>query len=279
MPVEERTVPMHDPAIQKTRTAPRVGRREFLALAVGVVVAGCGDGDGPPSAGSNGKIHWSYEGEAGPENWGSLDASFAECAAGSAQTPIDVAAPSPGDLLDPEFAYFASPVKVHDNGQTVQADASPGGVLRVDGEEFPLVQLHFHAPSEHTFAGESFPVEMHFVHKTAESQIAVVGVMISEGPTDNAAWSPFVDALGLGDVETAFDWMAMLPTSTSTVRYSGSLTTPPCTEGVRWFLMTDPIQLSAAQIGKFETAYSGNNRPVQPLNDRPVVLDSADAGY
>jgi carbonic anhydrase len=176
--------------------------------------------------------------------------------------------------------YAPGPVRVHNNGHTVQADATPGGVLNVEGAEFPLVQLHFHAPSEHTIDGASVPVEMHFVHTTSNNEIAVIGVMISQGDTDNAAWAPFVEALsveeGDADVETTFDWRAMLPANSSTIRYAGSLTTPPCTEGVKWFIIGEPVELSAAHIARFVAAHSGNNRPVQPLNGREIAIDSAD---
>jgi carbonic anhydrase len=263
-------------------TTWRFTTRLLLPLIALIGVSCAGDETEPVSATSDGHAHWSYEGETGPEHWAGLDPSFVACADGSAQTPIDLVDPEPVELTDPEFTYVAGPVKVHNNGHTVQADAAPGGVLRVDGAEFPLAQLHFHAPSEHTIGGESVPVEVHFVHKTSDDEIAVVGVMMTEGETANPAWAPFVDALGVeetdADIETEFDWKAMLPASTSTLRYAGSLTTPPCTEGVRWFIMAEPVELSAAQIGAFEAAYDANNRPLQPLNDRPVVLDAADGG-
>jgi carbonic anhydrase len=258
-------------------------RRSVAVLLIAAALTGvsCGD-DSPDSATSvpDERAEWSYEGETGPERWGSLDPSFVACADGSAQTPIDIVNPNPVNLADPAFTYTPGPVTIHNNGHTVQADATPGGAMAIDGGEFPLVQLHYHAPSEHTINGESVPVEMHFVHKTATDEIAVVGVMVSQGDTDNTAWAPFVDALGVeegdAEVEATFDWRAMLPASSSTIRYAGSLTTPPCTEGVQWFIMADPVELSAAQISAFEAAHLGNNRPVQPLNGRDIEFDPAD---
>jgi carbonic anhydrase len=258
-------------------------RRSVAVLLIAGTLAGVGCGDDAVDSVTSvpeEHLHWSYEGETGPESWGQLDPSYVACADGSAQTPIDIVDPNPVNLADPVFTYTPGIVTIHNNGHTVQADATPGGVLRVDSREFPLVQLHFHAPSEHTINGESVPVEMHFVHKTATDEIAVVGVMVSQSDSDNAAWTPFVDALGVeegdADVEATFDWRAMLPASGSTIRYAGSLTTPPCTEGVQWFIMADPVELSAAQISAFEAAHLGNNRPVQPLNGRDIELDPAD---
>jgi carbonic anhydrase len=242
------------------------------AAAISVfVLAGCGDASTSPA-------HWSYEGEEGPERWGELDPSYALCAEGSAQTPIDIVNPLPAELADPEFAYEAGTAGVENTGHTIQANATPGSVLRFGGEEYPLAQMHFHAPSEHTIEGVRSPVEVHFVHKTEDDRISVIGVQLTAVESPNEAWRPFIDALTVEEAETveaSVDWRAMLPADPSTIRYSGSLTTPPCTEGVSWLLMQQPVAVSAEQIEAFETAYSGNNRPLQPLNDRVVQADAA----
>ena len=186
--------------------------------------------------------------------------------------------PSPAELVDPELAYEAGAADVENTGHTIQANAAPGSVLRVGGEVFPLAQMHFHAPSEHTIDGVHSPVEAHFVHKTEDERIAVVGVLLEAGDSPNETWQPFVDALTVEadeSVEAELDWSALLPADPATIRYGGSLTTPPCTEGVSWLLMQQPVTLSAGQIEAFETAYSENNRPLQPLNDRIVQADAA----
>ncbi len=246
---------------------------DFAAVACVAVLAGCGGGSASPA-------HWSYEGEEGPEHWGELDPSYALCADGSAQTPVDIVSPSTAELADPELAYEAGTAEVENTGHTIQANAAPGSALRLGGDEYPLAQMHFHAPSEHTVDGVHSPVEAHFVHKTEDDRIAVVGVLLTTGESPNEAWQPFIDALtveeGGENAEAGVDWRAMLPADASTIRYRGSLTTPPCTEDVRWLLLQQPVALSAEQIDAFETAYSGNNRPVQPLNDRPVQADAAD---
>lgn len=221
--------------------------------------------------------HWTYEGEEGPENWGALAPEYAACADGSAQTPIDVTGAVEVDLADPVFDYAALAATVVNNGHTIQANASEGNTVTVDGAVSPLKQIHFHAPSEHTIDGVSAAAEVHFVHKTDDDVITVVGVMIVEGTEANAAWQPYVDALTTAEgAETAveLDWAAMLPGARTTFRYTGSLTTPPCTEGVNWLLMSEPVALSADQIAAFVAAYEGNNRPVQPLNDRELELDA-----
>ena len=222
--------------------------------------------------------HWTYEGEEGPENWGELSEEYVLCADGSAQTPIDVVAAVPTDLVDPSFAYTAGEATVVNNGHTIQANAGEGNTVTVDGAAFPLKQIHFHAPSEHTIDGQSFDAEVHFVHKTDDGVITVVGVMIVEG-AENAAWQPYIDGMTVAeDAEqaTTIDWAAMLPAARMTYRYQGSLTTPPCTEGVNWLLMENPVELSAAQISAMTGAYEGNNRPVQPLNGRDLLIDSSE---
>ena len=249
-------------------------RLAVAAAAISVfLLAGCGGASTSPAV-------WSYEGEEGPEHWGELDPSYALCADGSAQTPIDIVTPSSAALADPEFAYEAGTAVVENTGRTILANASPGSELRVDREEYPLAQVHFHAPSEHTIDGARSPVEAHFVHETEDERLAVVSVLLTAGESSNEAWQPFIDALTIDEggesIEADLDWRAMLPADPSTIRYSGSLTTPPCTEGVSWLLMQQPVAVSAEQIGAFETAYSKNNRPVQPLNDRIVQADAAD---
>ena len=222
-------------------------------------------------------VHWTYEGEEGPENWGTLSEEYATCADGSAQTPIDIVEPTQADIADPVLSYTAGAATVVNNGHTIQANAAEGNTLTLDGVEYPFAQIHFHASSEHTINGESFPAEVHFVHKTADGAIAVVGVMISEGAADNAAWAPFTDAMGTAEEEETaveLDWAAMLPAQQTTYRYDGSLTTPGCAEGVKWNVMTTPITMSADQIAAFTGAYANNARPTQPLNGRKVLEDS-----
>ncbi len=223
---------------------------------------------------------WSYTGENGPESWASLDPSYAVCADGSAQSPINITAPTATDLPNIVFSYSAGEAGIFNNGHTVEAEPMMEGENSIDlnGTTYPFLQLHFHAPSEHEIDGQHYPLEVHFVHKTEDGQIAVVGVLVTEG-AENAAWKPFTDHIGSATEDpeatlTELDWSTMLPAVQSTIRYDGSLTTPGCAEGVKWNVMTDPIAMSAEQIAAFTGVYSENSRPVQPLDGRTVVIDS-----
>ena len=231
---------------------------------------------------------WHYEGDEGPAHWGTISAKFASCQSGRAQSPIDIVAPTRRDTSDAivlKFAPTSLRIVHHEhvadainNGHTIQVNYSEGDTLTVGGRAYRLVQYHFHAPSEHTVNGKQFPMEMHLVHTDAEGQLAVIGVLIVGG-AHNAAFDPIWANLPVTKgVEhhlehVTVDVDALLPKSRTAYRYEGSLTTPPCSEGVKWFVMTTPIALSPAQIREFTTLFHGNNRPVQPVNDRPVLTD------
>jgi carbonic anhydrase len=230
--------------------------------------------------------HWNY-GEAGPAVWATLSPSFAACAAGKSQSPIDIVPPSPSEVPAAAMSYGRAALRIvhHEhmadginNGHTVQINYGGADTLVVGDERFVLLQYHFHAPSEHTISGRHAPMEMHLVHKSAAGNLAVLGVLIEEGAANAAfapVWANLPTAKGMEthyqDVEVDVD--DLLPANRAAYRYSGSLTTPPCSEGVRWFVLATPIQLSAEQVAAFKAVVQGNNRPVQPLNDRPVVLD------
>lgn len=217
--------------------------------------------------------HWEYEGEAGADKWGDLAAEFATCKTGKSQSPIDLGSAIEAELSKLSFSYKAVPLKVLNNGHTIQVDQKGAGSAKIDGKEYELLQFHFHAPSEHTVATKAYPMEVHLVHKNGEGRLAVVGVFIKEGKENaalKAAWDNMPDK---GGVEKAVDGAtfnpsALLPKGDDFYRYHGSLTTPPCSEGVLWTVLKDPIEMSAAQIGKFKQVLHANARPVQPLHDR-----------
>lgn len=223
--------------------------------------------------------HWTYEGEEGPDHWGELDASYATCSQGKSQSPIDVANPSEQDLTNISFHYQPSQVTILNNGHTVQVNYDPGSYIELDGTRYDVVQFHYHAPSEHTIAGESFPAELHIVHRNADGNLAVVGILLQEG-TENAAYQPFISNLPAEqadpkDAGVKINATDLLPSMQTTFRYSGSLTTPPCSEGVNWLLMTTPVELSAQQLTSLDSIFEGgNNRPVQPINDRTLMEDT-----
>lgn len=223
--------------------------------------------------------HWTYEGEEGPEHWGELDSNYATCATGKSQSPIDVSTPSEQDLANIAFHYQPSEVNIFNNGHTVQVNYDSGSNIELNNVRYDVAQFHYHAPSEHAVDGNLFPAELHIVHKNADGGLAVVGILLAEG-TQNNAYQPFIENLpaeksevqGAGITVDATD---LLPAVQTTFRYSGSLTTPPCTEGVQWLLMTTPVELSSEQLNKLKSIFDeGNNRPIQPLNDRPLEEDS-----
>jgi len=254
--------------------------RALSPAALVLALAACsvsGSSPAPAASTSTAPAHWTYEGAEGPAHWGTLDPAYAACADGSAQSPIDVVSPVPTVAPDPVIAYKAGPTTIVNNGHTIEAEAPGGNTVTIDGASFDLKQAHMHAPSEHEVDGASFPAEFHFVNKDTGGAITVVGVLVTQGAADNEAWAPFVAAASTqpgGETEAELDWPALLPTDLTSYRYSGSLTTPPCTEGVHWVLLNTPVELSAAQIAALQNAYDGNARPVQSLNGRQVTLDS-----
>ncbi|MDN5940239.1 MAG: carbonic anhydrase family protein [Nitrospira sp.] len=231
--------------------------------------------------------HWSYEGAEGPAFWGKLSPSFLPCAEGHSQSPIDIATTSPASLPTMSGRFRPAELKIvhHEhfadainNGHTIQVNYTEGDTLTIGETSYELLQYHFHAPSEHTVQGIQFPMEMHFVHKSASGALAVVAVFIEQGRHNNAFDPVWAHLPTKKSVESHFEGVqvnvdALLPKSNTSYRYEGSLTTPPCSEGVKWIVMTTPIQLSTEQIGMFTALIKGNNRPVQPLNKRMTVTD------
>jgi len=222
--------------------------------------------------------HWTYEGEEGPEHWGEIDPAYEVCGTGTSQSPIDISASSEKDLANIAFHYQPSEVNILNNGHTVQVNYDAGSYIELDGVRYDAVQFHYHAPSEHAVDGKLSAAEIHIVHKNAEGQLAVVGIMLVEG-AENTAFDPFINNLpaektDVKDAGVKINTADFLPTVQTTFRYSGSLTTPPCTEGVNWLVMTSPVELSTAQLNALDALFENNNRPIQELNDRPLVEDN-----
>ncbi len=249
----------------------------FLVVAL-LALSACAPVSPPPAPSTATPAHWTYEGAEGPASWAKLDTSYAACGAGKSQSPIDIANPTMQDLSNIVFHYQPSEVKILNNGHTVQVNYDPGSYIEIDGQRYDLVQFHYHAPSEHTLNGKSFPAELHLVHKSASGNLAVIGILLEEG-AQNAAYQPLLANLPAEkspekDAGLKINALDLLPAVQTTFRYSGSLTTPPCTEGVNWNVMLTPVQLSAAQIAAFAKIFEGNNRPIQPLNARTLIEDS-----
>jgi carbonic anhydrase len=223
--------------------------------------------------------HFEYEGEDGPEAWAELSDHYETCGRGQEQSPIDLANASLADLENISFNYGETAVNIINNGHTIQVNVSSGSHIVINGETYNLAQFHFHAPGEHTVAGQSYPLEMHLVHRAANKALAVVGVFIAEG-AENEAFAPVWEHLpaeetGVTATGASVNVAALLPANQLFYRYNGSLTTPPCSEGVLWSVMSTPIEMSAEQIAAFTDIIAGNNRPVQPIAEGVLQLDES----
>lgn len=219
--------------------------------------------------------HWTYEGTKGPEHWGTLNAGFATCNAGAEQSPVDLSTHISAAPLMPKLAWSrAHSAHVVNNGHTIQVNVHGAGGITHNNKMYQLVQFHFHHRSEHTINGRHSPMEVHFVHKAADGDLAVIGVMIEKGP-HNPDLQPIWDAapvtMGQVPLHVPVTAEAFLPKASANFQYAGSLTTPPCTEVVAWTVMRQPITASEEQIGAFAWLFPNNARPVQPLNRRMVL--------
>ena len=222
--------------------------------------------------------HWTYSGGEGPEHWASIDSDFALCSAGRQQSPIDLSGAAQRDVANPQTAYTATDARIVNNGHTIQVELRAGSSLILDGVTYQLIQFHFHSPSEHTIGGQSFPVEVHLVHRSDSGALAVIGVLVSGG-TGNDALASLIAAMPTkagkeARLSAPFDPTVLLPLDRRAYRYAGSLTTPPCSEGVSWVVMANPIQASGPQIAALARVLQGNSRPPQPGNGREIVLDT-----
>lgn len=236
---------------------------------------------------AEGPVHWSYEGEDGPEHWGELSHDFAACSEGQEQSPIDVPSSAPVHSADISFSYQPTALNIVNNGHSVKVNYDQGSSMTVEDKTYNLLQFHFHHLSEHTVHGGYFDMEMHLVHQSDDGEYAVIGVLLERG-AENSAYAPVWSHMPAeeGEPETVdgvtVDATSLLPTERTYYRYNGSFTTPPCTEGVKWFVMSNPVELSDEQVDAFKEIYDGNYRPVLPFNARvfnpsPVEVTSAPA--
>lgn len=220
--------------------------------------------------------HWGYSGHEGPEHWGDLDPSYAMCSKGKNQSPINLTNFTEGDLPAIAINYKKGGREVYNNGHTIQVNYAPGSTISIDGKTFELKQFHFHSPSENTIESHSYPMEAHFVHADNSGNLAVIAVMYKEGSENQElakAWRNMPQTAGeKNSIADEVNALTMLPENRDYYRFTGSLTTPPCSEGVRWLVMKYFDTASAEQIKKFtSTMRTDNNRPVQPVNARLVV--------
>jgi carbonic anhydrase len=236
----------------------------------------------PEKEANAGPPHWTYGGEEGPAKWGDLAPEYATCKTGASQMPIDFVTKKievDRALTPLAFDYRALPLQIFNNGHTVQVASTRPASVTVGGEVWKLAQFHFHSPSEHTVDGKATDLEVHFVHKNDKGEILVVGLFLNKGKEnkrlaavfDNAPAEVGKEPRPVDGVEV--DIAGLVPPKARYYTYTGSLTTPPCTEGVRWIVLAPIGEASEAQIKKLRDATHGDtNRPVQPLGARQVTL-------
>ncbi|MDL2356879.1 MAG: carbonic anhydrase family protein, partial [Pseudomonadota bacterium] len=216
--------------------------------------------------------HWSYDGKTAPTHWADLDHANSACKLSKEQSPINIEdkAAKRAPLAPLGFHYQAGSAEVINNGHTVQVNLPPGSTLSTSDGAANLLQFHFHTPSEEKVNGTNYPMVAHFVHKSADGKLSVVAVLFKEGK-ENPTLAPLFAALpaeGKPHQLASFDPAAVLPAGHAYYKFTGSLTTPPCSDGVRWQVLKQPVELSKGQIAAFRKVYPMNARPVQPLNGR-----------
>jgi carbonic anhydrase len=218
--------------------------------------------------------HWSYAGATGPQAWGKLDKDFAACSAGLRQSPIDLTGVKQSDLPPLQFRYQPSAARVLDTGHSIEVEVAPGNELRIGKNPYQLMQFHFHSPAEHTVEDKQFPLEAHFVHRNAQNKFVVVALLFNVGDA-----SPLLDVLlkklpakpgGSEILRAPLDASQLLPKETTYYAYSGSLTTPPCTEDVTWVVLKSVASLTEPQLDAMRVRYPHNARPLQPPHDRGI---------
>jgi carbonic anhydrase len=218
--------------------------------------------------------HWDYAGNAGPDAWGGLRPEFGKCASGQRQSPIDIRGGIAVDLEPIRFDYRPSAFSVIDNGHTVQVNVEPGNSITITGRRYELVQFHFHRPSEERIDGRQYDMVVHLVHKDVDGRIAVVAVLLDRGSAQaivQTVWNNL--PLEKGDEVrggSRIDLAQLLPTDRRYYTYMGSLTTPPCSEGVLWMVLKQPVPISMEQLAIFARLYPMNARPIQQADGRLI---------
>lgn len=220
---------------------------------------------------------WGYEGSRGPASWGGIKSDYSICSSGKNQSPINLKWKKPQSGTQINFNYMESKYSILNNGHTIQINFDTGSKFSLNGHPYELVQMHFHSVSEHQIGSKSYPMEIHLVHKDKKGTLAVVGLMVNEGYKSNPIIDHFWKNLPkdldqevkMNDAK--FNIADLLPKTKTYYNYKGSLTTPPCSEGVNWYVFNTPIELSKEQIDLFRKFYNKNNRPLQALNGRKVV--------
>lgn len=218
---------------------------------------------------------WSYSGENGPANWGSISPEFENCTNGQRQSPINIVPNLNGNLQPLDISYEANGTNISNNGRNVQISFEPGSDLVIGINRYQLSQVHFHTPGEHQINGQNFEMKAHFVHTDSEGNIVVLAVLYELGSENrelNNAWSVIPSNSDSNALSTSVNAEALLPEDQDYFQFVGSMTSPPCLEGLSWIVLKNAAQVSSEQIDTLRNVIpEANNRPVQAVNGRVVV--------
>jgi carbonic anhydrase len=223
-----------------------------------------------------GPPHWEYKGKNGPQNWGNLDPRYRDCSVGHAQSPINITGAKKTGLPPLIFNYNAVSLNIINNGHTIQVNYTPGSSLIVGDKTYALRQFHFHHPSEEHVNGHAYDMVVHLVHADAAGHIAVVAVLLQTGDANGfigTVWQniPKEEEKPLEVPGVVLNVKDLLPADHGYYTFAGSLTTPPCSEGVTWFVLKHPVSLSASQLAEFAKLYPKDARPIEPRNGREIL--------
>ncbi len=225
---------------------------------------------------ANESTHWGYEKGNGPAHWSDINPDYSLCQSGKNQSPVNISGfiKAPHSKLNTQ--YLSKVNEIVNNGHTIQVNMKAGSKIKIDNDDFELKQFHFHSPSENTINGKSFPLEGHFVHADSSGNLVVLAVMFEDGDKNSIIeklWDHM--PVNMGDHEnlnTDITASNLMPDNMDYYRFNGSLTTPPCSEGVRWYVLKNSIKVSEQQVEKFHsTIHHANNRPVQSINARLII--------
>jgi carbonic anhydrase len=219
---------------------------------------------------------WGYQGDIGPQNWGKLDTDYQQCSLGKAQSPINISQ-TQVSKANSLFIHYPKSNAEYNDGRALQIDfpATAPEFIKVADKQYRLIQFHIHMPGENYINNKQFPLEIHFVNQSATGDLAVLGVMYKVGKY-NAALQQFLDQLPSKQEVTQHKKLtviadALLPSDKRYYTFNGSLTTPPCSEGVTWFVFAEPVAASKTQLQQLKNLLVIDNaRPIQPLNGRAI---------
>ena len=247
-------------------------KNTIISILIVVTIALMLSGDKKEEKGA----HWEYSEELGPKEWANLDEKYKMCAEGLNQSPINITNVIPARLDSLVFEGTAKATTFVNNGHSVEVNFTSANSLAIENEKYYLKQIHFHTPSENQIDGISYPMEAHLVHANTTGNLAVVAIMFELGE-DNIVLNKLLRNLpeNEGDInklKSEIFGYDILPSNKDYYRYNGSLTTPPCSEGVKWFVLKTPVGISKSQLADFDAAMPTNNRPLQDINSR-VILD------